>query len=473
MTADHGPDGHGREGGGIVAAPLPDDEAERLAELHATGILDSRPEEIYDRVTRLASWIAATPISLVSLVDADRQWFKSRVGLEASETSRDLAFCAHAILRPSELMVVEDTHTDPRFARNPLVREAPFIRFYAGAPLVTRSGHALGTLCVIDQVPRQLDEDSTEALRTLAGLVMAQIELGIVNTDLREALVGVAAASRAKSAFLATMSHEIRTPLNAIIGMSGLLLREGLPERQERFAGIIRRSGEHLLHVVNDVLDYSRIEAGHVELDIAAIDVVAVAEEVVELFGGAPGEGRVTIEVDESVPRRVEADARRVRQILSNLVGNAVKFDESGPVVVRLGVRGRSPGRGRRFRTRDRCGGAEAPLRAVRAGPRVTGAPSRRLRAGTRRMCAAGGSPRRQHRCSQRSGGGLDLLVHPPWGIAGAAAGQPGLGSSTQTGRLTQLGAQAPWGDHVLDLGETCHQRVLADPGRTCYLRLA
>lgn len=156
--------------------PLPPDEESRLKELHSYEILDTLPEGDFDDLTRLASEICGTPISAISLVDRERQWFKSIQGLEASETSRDVSFCAHTMFE-AEVMVVNDATRDPRFADNALVTGAPGIRFYAGAPITTPSGVPLGALCVIDRQPRQISESQKQALSTLARSVMTQLEL--------------------------------------------------------------------------------------------------------------------------------------------------------------------------------------------------------------------------------------------------------------------------------------------------------
>ena len=153
------------------------DETARVATLHKLAILDTLPEQSFDDITLLAAQICAAPIALVSLVDTARQWFKSRHGLDAVETPRDIAFCSHAILKPDQIFVVPDATQDPRFAHNPLVTGDPSIRFYAGAPLVMPDGHALGTLCVIDRQWREITEAQKAALAALGRQVVAQLIL--------------------------------------------------------------------------------------------------------------------------------------------------------------------------------------------------------------------------------------------------------------------------------------------------------
>jgi signal transduction histidine kinase len=160
-----------------MAAPIPPNELERLQALNDLRLLDTLPEKVFDDLTKLASFICDTPISLISIVDNDRQWFKARVGLGAQETPRELAFCAHTILSPNQVMVVQDAAQDQRFATNPLVTSDPQIRFYAGAPLVTSDGFALGTLCVIDRIPRTLTPEQLSALETVRNQVIREIEL--------------------------------------------------------------------------------------------------------------------------------------------------------------------------------------------------------------------------------------------------------------------------------------------------------
>ncbi len=159
----------------VRLAPLPDNESERLAALARYQILDTEPEQAFDDLTHLAAQICGTPIALVSLIDADRQWFKSRLGVSFCETSRDIAFCSHTILE-SDVLIVPDATRDPRFADNPMVQEQG-IRFYAGAPLRTPNGFAVGVMCVKDTVPRHLTENQIESLRRLARQAVTQLEL--------------------------------------------------------------------------------------------------------------------------------------------------------------------------------------------------------------------------------------------------------------------------------------------------------
>src|SRR6202142_3072904 len=171
-----------------MKAPIPANEKARLEALQRYAILDTPPEQEFNDLSRLAALVCGVPIALVSLVDQNRQWFKSKVGIDDLETPRDVAFCSHAILQP-EMMVVPDALEDARFRTNPLVTGQPNVRFYAGAPLITHEGHALGTLCVMDRVPRALTPEQKQALKSLSRMVVAQIELRRSVSDLSRAIL--------------------------------------------------------------------------------------------------------------------------------------------------------------------------------------------------------------------------------------------------------------------------------------------
>ena len=170
-----------------MAASTPAVEAARIAALNRYAILDSEPEESFDDLVVLAAHVCKTPMALLSLVDDHRQWFKSKVGVEASETPKEISVCAHAI-QQQDLFIVPDMREDARFRENPLVVGEPHIRFYAGAPLVNEDGFALGTLCVVDREPRELDEEQKAALQSLSRLALRQMELRKNLQMLKEAL---------------------------------------------------------------------------------------------------------------------------------------------------------------------------------------------------------------------------------------------------------------------------------------------
>ena len=170
-----------------MSLPIPANEVERLAALRRSGILDTPPEAAFDELTELAAYICRTPISTVTFIDEHRQWFKARVGMQEPETPREISFCAHAIVEDGPL-IVQDASRDSRFAELPNVVSDPMIRFYAGVPLRTRDGLALGTLCVIDHEPRELTDDQLAALRALARQAESQMELRRVTQELTASL---------------------------------------------------------------------------------------------------------------------------------------------------------------------------------------------------------------------------------------------------------------------------------------------
>ena len=173
-----------------MTAPVPPNETERLDALREYHVLDSEAERAYDDITFLAAYICDVPVAMISLVDESRQWFKSKVGVKRAETPRDVAFCAHAILQ-SEPLIVPDALKDGRFAESELVKRAPHIRFYAGFPLATAEGFALGTLCAIDRKPRQLSAKQQAAMTRLARQVMALLELRRASSNLAHALENI------------------------------------------------------------------------------------------------------------------------------------------------------------------------------------------------------------------------------------------------------------------------------------------
>lgn len=311
-------------------APQAKNEKQRLEALRDYDILDTLPEMDFDDFTRIASYICGTPVALISLVDESRQWFKSKQGLEVDETPRDLAFCSHAILQ-EEVFIVPDSHTDERFSDNPLVTGPSDVRFYAGAPLKTPSGHKIGTLCVIDNVPREISDEQVESLKALARQVVNQMELRLSNKSTEKSL-------ESKKIFFANMSHEIRTPLNGIIGFTDLVLDQNLEEGVKKNIEYIKESSKSLLMIVNDILDISKIDADKLMLENISFDLSEAVKNSMSILKKQVEEKGLefSLDIQKSVPRIIKGDPLRVRQILFNLISNAVKFTEKGSIKISI-----------------------------------------------------------------------------------------------------------------------------------------
>jgi len=318
-------------------AALPNNEKERLELLASLQILDTALEDIYDDITRMASKICETPICLVSLVDSTRQWFKSHYGLDALQTPREYAFCAHAI-HDKQVFIVEDAREDSRFFDNPLVIDDPKVVFYAGVPLEIKDGLSIGTLCVIDNKPRKLTEEQLKDLKSLAKLAASQLKLRLKNSELEKLMA-------AKSNFFANLSHEIRTPLNGIIGFAELLSDIKLPTEALKLVHHTKNCGESLLLIINDILDYSKIEAGRMSVEKVALNLEETLETSLFVFNSILSQKDVEFKysIDKNIPATILGDSLRLRQIFINLIGNALKFTEKGVVEVSIDLHRQLP----------------------------------------------------------------------------------------------------------------------------------
>ncbi len=469
----------------MISALIPAQEDERLAALERYQIMDTHSEQAFDALTRIAAIVCDVPIAIITLLDGKRVWFKSVIGIDRGEIPREISFCTHAI-QSADLLEVPDAACDERFADNPIVIGDPRIRFYAGAPLITPDKLALGSLCVIDQKPRQLSRHQRVILTELSHGVMhllaarqAGIEITsrlneanhllvmgeesahlghwhldsatrelfwsdevyrihgrpreagpppldtgiefyhpddraklyqLLDTTMRsgaatscearlirpdgsqrdvsvwaearrgpgDAITGVFGVfqditarkeaereqvrlrqhaervSQAKSDFLAMMSHEIRTPMNGVLGMNALLLETGLSGPQRKLADAVQYSADALLTILDDILDISKLEAGKLTLEEADFDLATVVERALEPPAVAARQKSLSLRADLGVAGRFRGDAARLRQILLNLVSNAVKFTETGEVAIAVSGVDLDPGHARiRIEVRD------------------------------------------------------------------------------------------------------------------------
>ena len=340
-----------------IPAALPANEAARLNALRRYGILDTATEQAFEDLTRLASFVCGTPISTVTFIDENRQWFKSHRGLEDEETPRDQAFCAHAILDRG-VFVVPDATLDRRFSDNPLVIADPHIRFYAGAPLVTHDGFALGTLCVIDRVPRTLSYDQTEALQALSRRAMAQLEMRKTLGDLYVAYKELQSLDEARGDFVSMVSQQLRAPLASIgESLQRVLAADPIALGTDEYRQPLRNAlatVERLTRLANDVLDLSSAEIGTLALRRSICDVgdlVTAAAAAIRLV--PQGRDRLHARVDEDAGM-IAADADRIVEALVNLLGHALKSSPVSALVtadaraaeggVEIAIRAEGPG---------------------------------------------------------------------------------------------------------------------------------
>ncbi|MEI7012232.1 hybrid sensor histidine kinase/response regulator [Leptospira licerasiae] len=319
-------------------APISENEEERIKALKRYRILDTPSEEKYDGIVKAASLICGTPIALISLIDSERQWFKARMGLEVNETPRQISFCQFAVSE-NKALVVEDALNDPRFRQNPLVLNDPNIRFYAGAPLRTPDGYVLGTLCVIDTQPKKISEAEVKALEALANSVVSFMELDAKSQALIQLQSVALELQKAKEQFFINMNHELRTPVHGILGMVDLLRQTQNPELQREYLDSLTESSEHLIRLINDVIDFSKAESGSLHFSFKEFDMISLLEKYAEeasdkAFKKGLAFKTILPPARESID--VKSDSIRVRQVLSNLVSNALKFTEKGGITVEL-----------------------------------------------------------------------------------------------------------------------------------------
>lgn len=296
-------------------------EPARMSALLGYEVLDTKDEAAFDELTEIAGAICGTEISLICFVDCQRQWFKSRVGLDATETPRSVAFCSHAILQEG-VFEVPNALEDERFFDNPLVTGDPNIRFYAGAPLITPSGLPIGTLCVIDKKPKKLTAVQRRALLTLADQVVGQLELRMHNHRLQQ-------VSERREKIFSVIAHDLRGPFNSILGFSRTLSKKAeitSPERIADMANSILNASLNVYQLLDELLQWSQHHLGAYDAQFGEYPILELVKGDLNLLQDALAFKRIQLSLDVSPDIKVLADATLTKTVIRNLLTNAIKY---------------------------------------------------------------------------------------------------------------------------------------------------
>lgn len=305
--------------------PQSKSESERLSNLKSYDILDTPPEEAFDDIVELASEICEVPISLISLIDDHRQWFKAKIGLGVSETEREIAFCNHAI-KQENLFEIEDTLNDDRFKQNPLVTGSPFIRSYAGFPLTTEDGFNLGTLCVIDNKPHKLNEKQKKALEVLSKRVVNELELRRKVQELKE-------VNEFKDKLLSIIGHDLRSPLNSIHSIIQLIDNNTLNEEQVKpLRKILSSEVQSSLNLLDNILNWSSLYLEGKEAIASNIKFKYLVDECITLLEYEVDKKGVRLnnKCDDTM---AFGDIEMVKLVIRNILSNAIKYSKDGDTI--------------------------------------------------------------------------------------------------------------------------------------------
>jgi signal transduction histidine kinase len=318
----------------MIAATIPENEKERMKALKSFSVLDTFSEKEYDEITLLASIICDTPMSLITLIDEDRQWFKSKVGIDIEETPRELSFCGHAILNGGKLFTVEDSRLDERFHDNPFVTGPPDVVFYAGAPLVTSGGLSIGTLCVLDNKPKTLTEMQQKAMEVLSNKIISLFELKKVNFLLEQKNKELESQRTELEMFADIAAHDIKSPLKNISSLAEILIEEygpKLDEEANEMLKLLNSSSTILGSLVDGILKHSK--AGSIlEIKRDEIDLKDFIAEVTKLIDSSGEYTFKTLFVNQTIVINKIA----LQQIFINLIGNGIKYNNKEQVEIAI-----------------------------------------------------------------------------------------------------------------------------------------
>ncbi len=317
----------------MIKPDTPLNENKRIKALKNLNILDTLEEDAYDQLTSMASQICDVPISLVSLIDSNRQWFKSHHGLDARETPREIAFCAHAINTPEEILMVENAKEDIRFHDNPLATGPPDVIFYAGAPLKTSEGFCLGTLCVIDNKPNTLNDKQKQALRALADQVIAQLELRRKNLILNEKIKIVEQLNKDIDAFSYRLSHDIQTPMRGILSIIDFIRDEKASEisiSMKNMIDKIENRARYAVSLVKSTIDYATVSKANLIFSEFSLKDCATS-----VFENSVNCSDVKLEM-ANCDSVIITSEYAIQVTLQNLMSNSVKYNDKETCIISI-----------------------------------------------------------------------------------------------------------------------------------------
>lgn len=319
----------------MIAPPILDNETARQAAVEKYRLLDTMPEDNYDNITSLISNICNAPISLITLLDKDRNFLKSRHGLEMSESPRELSFCGHAIAGDEEIMIVPDARKDVRFMDNPIVKEFKAI-FYAGVPLVDTNGFKLGSLCVYDHQPRILEDNQINALKAMAKQVIMLFEERFKTFELEKLQTQLRERNEELKDFAGIVSHDLKAPLSNIIMISELL-KEGeknLSDQSIEYLGYLKNSSKNMSRYIDGMLQFYRSE----ELVTEEYDSVSFVDLVEDVISLTIVDDNTIVEYMPETDTTLVTNEIAIKQILINLVTNAVKYGDKVPTKISISL---------------------------------------------------------------------------------------------------------------------------------------
>lgn len=317
----------------MIKPEIPNNEEGRLENLKSYQILDTLPEKEYDEITYLASQICGTNISLISLIDETRQWFKSHHGLQATETPKEYAFCAHAINDPENILIVPDSRIDERFHDNPLVTGDPYVIFYVGVPLVTPMGYPLGTLCVIDNKPKKLDELQIRALKALANQLIKLLELRISLIELRKSEEKLKELNATKDRLFSIIGHDLRGPISSFKLVIDLMISDCDLSDSVALMDIlqgIQKSAESTYDLLENLLAWARSQQNEIVFSPKEIALDEVVLKTIDLLSDICKNKEIVIINNVKENTTVYADKNMLMTVLRNLISNAIKFSPKG-----------------------------------------------------------------------------------------------------------------------------------------------